>query len=279
VNSAEQPYEEAAGCVGEFIDRHSRLLVITGAGCSTNSGIPAYRGHDGQWKRKPPVQLPEFLRSEQARRRYWARSLLGWPRFATARPNGAHRALAQLEQRGAVRWLITQNVDGLHQRAGSERLTELHGGLAQVVCLRCGERTARAQLQGELIRLNPDWHGRAYRAGPDGDAEPDDEHVERFRVVDCRRCGGLLKPDVVFFGENVPRARLEQALARLAEADAVLVVGSSLMVWSGYRFVRAAAARGLPVLALTRGRTRADAEVSCKVEACCERVLERVAQS
>lgn len=250
-----------------------RLLVLTGAGCSTRSGIPDYRDADGGWKRKQPVQFQEFRRSAHTRRRYWARSLLGWPRIAAARPNAAHAALAAWEGQGRLAGLITQNVDGLHQRAGSERVIDLHGRLDQVECLDCGYRMPRRVLQEALSELNPQWLALAATVAPDGDVELEEVDFDAFRLFDCPGCGGMLKPAVVFFGEQVPAGRVEQAFEWLAAADALLVVGSSLMVWSGYRFVRAARAQGLPVLAINRGRTRADAELTLKLEADCGEAL------
>src|SRR5690606_23976367 len=192
---------------------------------------------------------------------------VGWPRFLGARPNAAHHALAELERRGQLALLLTQNVDGLHQRAGSRRVLDLHGRLDAVVCLGCGARSPRAEVQSAIEARNPGWQAGAARTAPDGDADIDDDAVEGFRPPYCDHCGGLLKPDVVFFGEAVPRARVEQAQQALHAADAVLVAGSSLMVWSGFRFVRAAAALGLPVAILNRGRTRADDLAALRVDA------------
>lgn len=261
----------------DFAQRHRRLLVLTGAGCSTGSGIPDYRAADGRWKRPPPVQFGDFVRCADMRRRYWARSLLGWPRLRDAEPNAAHRALAALEHSGQLHWLVTQNVDGLHQKAGSGKVIDLHGRLDAVECLDCGRVFARESLQQELAALNPAWAELAATAAPDGDADPGEKvNYRSFRIIDCTGCGGLLKPAVVFYGEQVPKPRVEEALARLAEADALLVVGSSLMVWSGYRFVRAARAAAQPVAAINLGRTRADAELTLKIEAPCAEALARL---
>jgi len=256
--------------------RHPRLVVLTGAGISTGSGIPDYRDDDGEWKRRAPVQYLDFMRREATRKRYWARSFVGWPVMAEARPNAAHDAIARLERSGRAHHVITQNVDGLHQRAGSERVIDLHGRIDAVGCTECSTTLSRASLQVELESLNPDWTGTEARAAPDGDAD-----VERdpagFRVPDCPTCGGVLKPSVVFFGESVPRPWVDAAYAQVAEADALLVAGSSLMVFSGYRFARSAAADGKPVAIVNRGRTRADELASLKVEADCGRVLTAVA--
>lgn len=253
----------------------ARPLVLTGAGISTASGIPDYRGRDGRWKNSEPIMYQDFVRSAAARRRYWGRSVVGWRRVAAGTPNAAHRALASLEARGRIHHLVTQNVDGLHERAGSRRVIDLHGRLDTVECLACGARVDRAEHQLRLEALNPHWH---YTDGdhlrPDGDVELPEADYERFRVPDCAACGGVLKPAVVFFGENVPRPRLAAAMARLAEADLLLVVGSSLMVFSGYRFVREARRRGIPVAVINRGRTRADGEIDLKIEADCGEALD-----
>ncbi|QQS53373.1 MAG: NAD-dependent protein deacetylase [Candidatus Competibacteraceae bacterium] len=259
--------------LADFVERHPRLFVLTGAGCSTDSGIPDYRDHNGDWKRRQPVSYQEFVASERTRQRYWARSLLGWPTFARARPNATHTALAQLEAAGFVHQLVTQNVDGLHQQAGSRRVIDLHGRLDAVVCLACGTRGSRAAMQSALERDNPTFAVLAAVTGPDGDADLEEADFGGFRVPGCARCGGVLKPAVVFFGETVPKPRVERACQRLADADALLVVGSSLMVFSGYRFCKLAAARGQPVAALNLGRTRADGELALKLERNCEMVL------
>ncbi|TCO41120.1 NAD-dependent protein deacetylase [Dokdonella fugitiva] len=263
----------AATRLAAFIDAHPRLFVLTGAGISTASGIPDYRNRDGGWKRTPPITLQVFVGDALARSRYWARSLVGWRRFGVARPNAAHHALAALERRGRVALLVTQNVDGLHEAAGHEAVVDLHGRLDRVRCLGCERRLPRAQFQRELERRNPDWLAVDALDAPDGDADLEGLAFERFVVPDCADCGGLLKPDVVFFGENVPRERFERATQALEEADAMLVVGSSLMVYSGYRFARAAAQARKPIAALNLGRTRADELLSLKIEADCAAVL------
>jgi NAD-dependent SIR2 family protein deacetylase len=260
--------------LADFVRRHPRLFVLTGAGCSTASGIPDYRDESGAWKHKPPVAFAEFVQSAETRRRYWARSLLGFGRVARAEPGAAHRALARLEALGHVATLVTQNVDGLHQRAGSRRVLDLHGRLDRVCCLGCGASLPRGDVQRLLEAWNPDYATLGARAAPDGDAALERASYADVRVPDCPECGGVLKPAVVFFGEGVPRARVAAAYAALASADAVLVVGSSLMVYSGYRFCLAAAERGLPIVALNRGRTRADALVALKLEGECGETLE-----
>lgn len=253
----------------DFIAAHRRLFVLTGAGCSTGSGIPDYRDEQGAWKRTPPVTYQAFVGDGITRRRYWARSLVGWPRIAQAQPNAAHRALAALEAQGRCSQLLTQNVDGLHQAAGSRAVIDLHGRLDAVVCLGCGASSSRADVQRRLAEANPAWAGLAAGAAPDGDADLEDRDFATFQVPACDACGGMLKPDVVFFGENVPRARVDAAMARLAQADAMLVVGSSLMVYSGLRFVHAAVRAQIPVAAVNLGRTRADDLLRFRMAAPC----------
>jgi NAD-dependent SIR2 family protein deacetylase len=264
-----------ADCVSQLSDLLSRagVTVLTGAGVSTESGIPDYRDELGQWKRPQPMGFREFTESEAARRRYWARSMLGFGPLERAQPNAAHRALAECERRGLTSTIITQNVDGLHQAAGARKVIDLHGRIDQVVCLGCGERTPRLELQQVLIAQNPEWAEREAVIAPDGDADPGSADYSSFRVPACRACGGMLKPDVVFFGENVPKDRVELAMSELGSARALLVVGSSLMVFSGYRFVRAAQRLGLPVAVLNRGRTRADELAAIRVEGCAGQVL------
>lgn len=258
----------------DWLGPHRRVFVLTGAGCSTGSGIPDYRDADGQWKRSPPVTYQAFTGDALTNRRYWARSFIGWPRIAQARPNAVHRALADWEPQGRLSTLLTQNVDGLHQRAGSRIVIDLHGRLDGVVCLGCGDVSARSALQERLAALNPAWADLDAATAPDGDADLDGHDFASFRVPDCVRCGGMLKPDVVFFGENVPRQRSQQAIAALQASDALLVIGSSLMVYSGFRFARMASEAGLPVAILNRGRTRADDLASLKLEDDAATVLE-----
>jgi NAD-dependent SIR2 family protein deacetylase len=242
----------------DFVDRHQSLFILTGAGCSTGSGIPDYRDGHGNWKRMQPVTYQSFIGRDTTRRRYWARSLLGWRRFRRALPNDAHRALARLEAMGRSELLVTQNVDRLHQAAGSARVIDLHGRLDIVRCMGCERRTPRDDMQDELARLNPDWLGLHAHDAPDGDSDLDGADFSTFVVPSCRRCDGVLKPDVVFFGENVPRDRVNAATRCLEKADAVLIVGSSLMVYSGFRFVEMAARVGKPAAAVNLGRTRGD---------------------
>lgn len=250
----------------DFATRHPRLFVLTGAGCSTESGIPDYRDVRGEWKRPSPVTFQAFTGEDATRRRYWARSLVGFPTMAHARPGAAHRALAGLEAAGRVELLLTQNVDGLHEAAGSRRAIDLHGRIDTIRCLGCEARTPRTLFQAELRRRNPRWAELEARAAPDGDADLDGLDFSGFDVPDCPLCGGMLKPDVVFFGESVPRQRIADAFAALEAADAVLVAGSSLMVYSGFRFVQAAAKAAKPIAAVNLGRTRADDLFDLKVE-------------
>ncbi len=278
--AAPQPVGRVGGLddLTAFARRHPRLLVLTGAGCSTGSGIPDYRDPSGAWKHRRPVSYADFTGHAAVRQRYWARSLVGWARLRRARPNEAHRALARLEELGFARQLVTQNVDGLHRQAGSRRVIELHGGLDRVTCLGCGQGLLRDDLQRLLADWNPAWAGLAAEDAPDGDARLEGP-FDGFRVPDCPACGGLLKPDVVFFGESVPKERVAATLSALREADALLVAGSSLMVWSGHRFCLEAAGRGQPVAAVNLGRTRADALLALKVESDCAAALPALAEA
>lgn len=243
------------------------VVALTGAGVSTDSGIPDYRDQNGDWKRQRPVQYRDFVASEHTRRRYWARSLLGWPHFERAQPNRAHRSIYELERMQLVSLVITQNVDGLHQRAGSKNVLDLHGRLDGVVCLTCHGSMPRAELQAKLVNKNPRFAAGRARVAPDGDADLEDLDPNEFELVECEGCGGILKPDVVFFGENVPKARVERAYDALAKARLLLVAGSSLMVFSGYRFARTAAKNGVPIVIVNQGRTRADEFAHFKFEA------------
>jgi len=263
----------AADVLRDWLAARRRILVLTGAGISTASGIPDYRGPDGAWKRRAPITFQAFMRDPAMRARYWARSFVGWPLMARAQPNAAHRALLTLAAHGRLAGLVTQNVDGLHTRAGQHDVIDLHGRIDRVVCLDCGARDTRAALQQRLADDNPGWAGLSAAVAPDGDADLERFDFDQFRAPACSACGGLLKPDVVFFGENVPRERVAAAFAALESADAMLVVGSSLMVYSGYRFARLAHERGLPLALLTRGVTRADAIAGLKLDADCADTL------
>lgn len=266
---------DAAGRLRGWLAGFERVFVLTGAGCSTASGIPDYRDANGQWKRTPPVTYQAFVGDPAVRARYWARSLVGWPRVAEAVPNAAHAALAQWQAAGQLSVLVTQNVDGLHQRAGSDAVIDLHGRLDEVVCLACAAKVSRQEVQRRLLDDNPAWAELRAISAPDGDADLEGYDFGVFRVPDCLACGGLLKPDVVFFGENVPRMRYEAARAALDDSDAMLVVGSSLAVYSGFRFVRLAHETGKPVALLNRGYTRADPIADLKLDADCVETLPR----
>lgn len=259
--------------LADFVERHPRLLVLTGAGMSTASGIPDYRDKNGVRRGKDPVQGPEFRKHDAVRRRYWARSMVGYPTLAGAVPNAGHAALATLEAQGRVKSLITQNVDGLHQRAGSGNVLELHGNIHQVVCLDCHATYSRTLVQAWLAERNPQMAGIEAHALPDGDAELEPAILQQFQLPWCVHCNGMLKPDVVFFGDGVPAERTRRALASMAAADALLVIGSSLMVYSGFRFCRMAAETGKPIAVVNIGKTRADDMLTLKVADSAERVL------
>lgn len=263
--------------------RGRRIVALVGAGCSTESGIPDYRGPESSRRPRTPIQYQEFVRSEAARARYWARSTVGWRRVATARPNAAHFALAQLEAAGSLVGVITQNVDGLHGAAGSRRVVELHGSLAAVRCLDCGERIMRDAFQRRVLELNTEWARQLapveHEAAPDGDVDLPTSALANFRVPACDACGnGVLKPDVVFFGENVPRPRLEEAWRVFEDGEVLLVVGSSLTVYSGRRFVYRAGEIGMPIAVMNVGPTRADDVAAVKVEAPLGAALPAVAE-
>lgn len=239
--------------------RHfKRLFVLTGAGISLSSGIPTYRDAQGRWTASQPIQHGDFIAHASTRQRYWARSIVGWRSFGQAEPNAAHRALAAAEREGYLQLLVTQNVDRLHQRAGSENAVDLHGRLDQVICLHCGDTTLRAEHQHRLEALNPDFQLAADTLRPDGDADVPDALIASMQVVGCVVCGGVLKPNVVFFGDNVPRERVQTCQDALQAADAMLVVGSSLQVYSGLRFCRQAAQQSTPIFSINPGETRAD---------------------
>lgn len=275
------PIQSAASlqALAHFVAQHPRLLVLTGAGVSTASGIPDYRDLDGGWKRPAPMTLQQFMGSELAQARYWARSMLGWRHVARAQPNSAHRALAELERRGRIELLVTQNVDRLHQRAGSRKVVDLHGRLDRVRCMTCRRRLDRDRFQQQLEQANPEWLQHRAEIAPDGDVYLEDVEFSRFDVPPCPHCGGILKPDVVYFGEGVPRNRVRRANRALERADALLVIGSSLMVFSGYRFAAMAQRLGKPVAALHHGRNRADPLLELKVEADCGEGLQALLAS
>lgn len=259
--------------------RGRRVIVLSGAGCSTESGIPDYRGPETRRKSRNPIRYRAFVSDPAARQHYWARSAIGWPMFAAAEPNDGHRALTSLEASGRVRGIITQNVDRLHHAAGSTRVVELHGALDEVVCLDCGVVENRRALQDRLLALNPGWTDRAVEIAPDGDAEIPRSATQSFAVPDCTRCGGVLKPHVIFFGENVPNPWVEEAWTLLGEGNALLVAGSSLTVYSGYRFVRKAAQEGHPIAIVNLGETRGDDLADVCVDARTGSILPRLAHA
>ena len=275
-----------AGSFGALVEvvASGGVLVLSGAGLSTESGIPDYRGPTGLARRAQPMTYQTFTGSAAARRRYWARSYLGWRHIARAVPNDGHRAVAALSRRGLLTGIITQNVDGLHQAAGAFGVTELHGSLHRVICLSCGRRTARTGLDRRLAAANPGWDAKlallvSAVSRPDGDADLDDEAAGSFQVVDCSACHGVLKPDVVFFGENVPRPRAEACYAMVERSRALVVLGSSLTVMSGFRYVRHAARVRRPIVIVNQGATRGDDYATATLDAPLGRTLTELVAS
>uniref|UniRef100_A0A8C3MWZ8 NAD-dependent protein deacylase n=1 Tax=Geospiza parvula TaxID=87175 RepID=A0A8C3MWZ8_GEOPR len=259
-----------------FVSNSKRLFVMTGAGISTESGIPDYRSEGvGLYARtdRRPVQHAEFVRSASARQRYWARNFVGWPQFSSHQPNKAHLVLRDWEKLGKLHWLVTQNVDALHTKAGSQRMTELHGCTHRVFCLACGDRILRSELQEHFEALNPTWKAEAFGVAPDGDVFLTDEQVRNFQVPACRKCGGILKPDVTFFGDTVSQEKVSFVHQRLAESDSMLIAGSSMQVYSGYRFALAAREKKLPIAVLNIGPTRLDHFASLKLNSRCGELL------
>ena len=255
------------------------FVVLTGAGISTSSGIPDYRDSEGVRRGRQPMMFQEFLNAPEARRRYWARAMLGWPRVRAAHPNAAHEAIARLQQHDLISGVITQNVDTLHDQAGSHDVVELHGSLHWVLCLDCRQRTERDVIQLTLVEQNPYLAGVDAVQAHDGDTLLDPAFEERFQVPHCPHCGGeRMKPDVVFFGENVAPPTAAKAMQRIEEAQGLLVVGSSLMAFSAFRLCRAVADEGKPLIAINLGKTRADELLDLKIEASCEVLLPALAQ-
>ena len=265
--AADRDGSAAVAALGELLDLGG-VVVLSGAGMSTESGIPDYRGPSGALRRSAPMTFQAFVGDAQARHRYWARSYLGWRQIAGARPNAGHDAVATLQAAGAIGGIITQNVDGLHQAAGAHEVIELHGGLDRTICLTCGDRTTRVAIDSALREANPTFDARVRAINPDGDAELSDGDLERFVMITCAVCRqGPLKPDVVFFGETVPRERVERCYQLVDGANALLVLGSSLTVMSGYRFVVRATKLQIPVAIVNQGSTRADGCASIRVDA------------
>lgn len=252
--------------LAELLSR-KQAVVLTGAGISTESGIPDYRGPESAKKPRHPMQFREFASSAKARSRYWARSTLGWPQMASRAPNAGHIALARMEASGIVAGIITQNVDSLHQKAGASRVIELHGALRQVVCMDCGSMDDRDSFQERLLDMNDGWDRMFARMAPDGDVDLPESISERFNVPGCRKCGGTIKPNVVFFGENVPAERVAAAWELLSRGEVLLVLGSSLTVFSGYRFVDRSVRDGRPVVIINNGPTRGDGVADIRLEA------------
>jgi NAD-dependent SIR2 family protein deacetylase len=276
------PYqtEAPAGEVSRLADilRGRRATVLSGAGISTESGIPDYRGPTGSLRTRRPIQYREFISSAEARQRYWARSTIGWPRMKEVGPNTGHHAVARLQRAGVVGDIITQNVDGLHQAAGARDVVELHGSLAEVVCLDCGRIESRDNLQERMLEANPGWLTITAEIAPDGDAEIPRNLTGSFHVPACLHCGGVLKPHLVFFGENVPRQRVDAAAAAVDAGELLWVVGSSLTVWSGFRFAKRAAEAGTPIVITNMGETRGDSLATLRIDAPLGRLLSRVAE-
>lgn len=262
-----------AHTLAEFISQYSRIAVLSGAGCSTASGIPDYRNDDGEWKHRRPMQFNDFVSRSDSRRRYWAQSFSGWQKFSVAQPNAAHAALSDLETNGLVNVVVTQNVDNLHRRAGSKNVIDLHGILDEVLCLACDEKFPRVTFQERLRLANPEWTASIAGVAPDGDARITRDDFSSFTVPACENCDGTLKPNVVFFGEQVPAGRVARASEEIGNAEALLIVGSSLMVFSGFRFARDASKAGLPVAIVNRGVTRADELASLRLHGDCASVL------
>ena len=257
--------QHARNTLATYFTPEQPLVVLTGAGISTDSGIPAYRDHNGAWQNPPPVQHQDFMKSHAVRQRYWARSLHGWPVLYHAKPNQSHKALAQLQYSGALGPIITQNVDGLHYRAGSNAVIDLHGDANTMRCMSCEQRSPRLAMHERCLALNPHYAAKTPEIGPDGDAHLEG-NFDDFKVPNCESCGGILKPDVVYFGDNVPRPRVEQAMQWVEQSGGLLVIGSSLTVFSGFRFARLANSLNKPLILLNLGVTRADNLATIKLQ-------------
>ena len=261
-----------------FVTAHPGLFVITGAGISRASGIPAYRDAAGIWQSSSPIQHEEFMRDAAIRQRYWTRSFHGWPIVAKARPNQSHRALAHLEQKGYIQMLVTQNIDRLHQKADHKRVIDLHGRLDQVLCMDCGALYSRVEIQRWLSMNNPHLQETAVESAPDGDARVQDEAAHMLRIPSCQRCGGMLKPNVVFYGGSVRTQMVNELSRKLEQADAVLAIGSSLMVYSSFRFCIQARQQNIPILCINQGLTRADSMLALKLRGDCAEILTRLVE-
>lgn len=279
----QQLVNDCSGSIADlsgFLATHPQLFAITGAGISHASGIPTYRDEIGTWKSNAPIQHADFMRHESTRKRYWARSFKGWPNVRKALPNTAHRALVVLEEKRYVSTLVTQNIDRLHQKAGHRKVTDLHGRLDEVLCMDCGAISTREAVQELLWRLNPHFEELEQQLAviaPDGDAEVARSLIDQVVVPVCERCQGILKPNVVFYGSSVHKETVQHLLQRLARSSALLVVGSSLMVYSGYRFCKFAHEQGIPIVCINKGLTRADALYSLKINEDCAVALGELA--
>lgn len=282
-NPMTNPADKTMQAVADIITPATSVMVLSGAGCSTASGLGDYRDQSGQWKQAQPITGQTFRNDTTARHRYWARSSVGWPAFSKAAPNDAHTALVALESAGVVRHLVTQNVDQLHQRAGQREVIDLHGILASVSCIHCATARSRDAFQAQLLAANPWLSSLSAEYAPDGDADlQTDQQLQQqlhtMHIPHCPNCSDLMKPDVVFFGENVPKPRVEQAMQQLRQADVLLVAGSSLMVFSGFRFCRDAHQRGQPIIIFNEGKTRADDIATVLVGGDCGKRLTQLAQ-
>ncbi|XP_065177410.1 NAD-dependent protein lipoamidase sirtuin-4, mitochondrial-like [Sycon ciliatum] len=268
----------------EFIRNSRKLFILTGAGLSTESGIPDYRSTGvGMYatSKQRPIQYSEFVKNTEARRRYWARNYAGWPSFSSRQPNLGHMFLSELERRDMLHWLVTQNVDRLHRKAGSSRVSELHGSTHDIICLQCKAMTYRSDLQIRMAEMNPQFHDRREDENtvrPDGDVHFETDAWKSFHIPDCQLCGGMLKPNVVFFGDVVPRPLVTDIYEKLGECDAMLVIGSSLEVYSSYRFALAAAEQSIPMCLLNIGSTRADHLASMHIHARCGETMKQLSQ-
>lgn len=265
--------------LAEFMTQYSNSFVITGAGISSGSGIPTYRDDSGTWKSNRPIQHAEFMRTHSIRQRYWARSFSGWPTIDKARPNAAHVELANLETLNFVGQLVTQNVDRLHQRANHKQVIDLHGRLDQVLCMDCGALVARSDIQDWLKEHNTHLHESPRLTRPDGDADVDDSLVKEVRVPSCRRCDGVLKPNVVFYGSSVEKDLVASIYEKILSSGSLLIVGSSLMVYSSYRFCKFAAENNIPIACINQGLTRADNLLALKISEPCAESLHALTAS
>lgn len=268
--------KDSIDSLAKILSSGKPVTVLTGAGISLSSGLPVYRDNQGNWAHTKPVEGPAFRKDHLTRQRYWCRSYVGWPTFAAAQPNAAHREIAALEHDGPFSTVITQNVDNLHQLAGSRELVSLHGRLSEVICLQCADITPRQELQSRLQTNNPNFQTAQFKTAPDGDAQIDDQSIRQFNPVNCRKCNGILKPDVVFFGDNVPKPRVQYSMERVLESGALLCIGTSLMVFSGFRFCRVAKSEGIPIVIINTGVTRADDIATLKINHHCADVLTKL---